>query len=95
MRFFTDQFFSEAQKAELLEYSHLVERHSVNVEGLEIQPHREEPVFYTEWQQDKSQQASGSDNWGGLVGGVDLPATLVVLASGLCALFAFGVLLMD
>ncbi len=94
MRFFTDQFFSEAQKTKLLENSHLIERTSVKLEGQEIPAHQQsEPVFYMEWQQEPSVQAAEPD-CGNDQPVMDLSAVMVMmLVGGFGAMFVFDVLL--
>lgn len=93
MRFFTDQFFSEAQKTKLLENSHLIEHPSVKLGEQENSSHQSAPVFYMEWQQEPPVQAPEPDSR--LDPPVmDLSAVMVMmLVGGFGMMFVFDVLL--
>lgn len=94
MRFFTDQFFSDAQKTKLLENSHLIEHPSVKLGEQENSSHRSEPVFYMEWQQEPSVQAPEPDSRIDPPPVMDLSAVMVMmLVGGFGMMFVFDVLL--
>ncbi|WP_212786713.1 hypothetical protein [Ferrigenium kumadai] len=96
MRFFTDQFFSEAQKTRLLENTHLIEHPSVRLGDQGIQSRQQEPVFYMEWQQDHTDPAKVAVDEGlnGPAQVTDLSAVMVMLLVGVFGgLFVFDVLI--
>jgi hypothetical protein len=96
MRFFTDQYFSEAQKSKLLENSHLIERLSIKLDDQETQLQRPEPVFYMEWQQAHSEPATIKDDdcLTAPPPVTDLSAVLVsMMVGGIGVMFVFDVLL--
>lgn len=91
MRFFTDRYYSDEQKAKLLENAFLVEHPSVRLGEKEIQSHRQELVFYVEWQQEEP-QASEPDSM--MAPPMDLSAVLVMMLVGVFGgLFMFDVLI--
>lgn len=95
MRFFTDQYFSDAQKAKLLENSHLIERLSVRLEEQEIQGGSAGHMFCTEWQQEPHEPVLQTDDGPAEMPPVmDLSAVMVMMLVGCFGfMFVFDVLL--
>lgn len=96
MRFFTDQFFSEEQRTKLLENSHLIGHPSVRLGEQGNHCHRQEPVFYMEWQQDHTEPARVMMDEGLSEPAqvTDLSAVMVILLVGVFGgLFVFDVLI--
>lgn len=95
MRFFTDQYYSDTQKAKLLENSHLIERLNVKLGEQEIQSRQPSQVFYMEWQQEVPEPVPAADNSLNEPPPVlDLSAAMVMmLVGGFGIMFVFDVLL--
>lgn len=92
MRFFTDQYFSDAQKSKLLENSHLIEHRSVTLGDREIQCHMDRPAFYMERQKDQVEEEPLFIDE--MNEPTDLSAVVVLLMMSLFGgLFVFDVLL--
>lgn len=94
MRFFTDEYYSEAMKGKLLENSHLVERLNVRLDELKIQPQPSGHEFLMEWQQESPEPESRDDGILPESPVTDLSAVLVtMLVGGFGVMFVFDVFL--
>jgi hypothetical protein len=95
MRFFTDQYFSDAQKTKLLENSHLVEHLSVRLEEQEIPASNTGHMFCTEWQQEHRAPVLQTDDGPGELPPVtDLSSVMLMMLVGCFGfMFVFDVLL--